>query len=322
MENCLSNGPLDRPPVALWRHFPVDDQVAENLAIATLNFQKTFDFDFVKVTPASSFCIKDWGVEDKWQGDIEGTRDYTKRVIQKPDDWEKLPVLDPNKGQLAEQIKCLQIITRELGPEVPVIQTIFNPLSQAKNLIGKDTLIVHLRQYPDAVHMGLNTIAESTQLFIEQAKDTGIAGIFYAVQHAQYGLMSIEEYTQFGRQYDLQILHTAGDFWLNLLHLHGENIMFDELMDYPVEMFNWHDRDTYPSLQTGKQQSGRVVCGGLQRERVMVMGTPESVDAEARKAIQSTDGQCFVLGTGCVVPIIAPYGNILAARKSVEKFGK
>lgn len=319
MENCLTNGPLDRPPVALWRHFPVDDQVAENLAIATINFQKTFDFDFVKVTPASSFCIRDWGVQDEWRGATEGTRDYTKRVIQNPEDWEKLSVLDPNQGHLAKQLKCLRLITRDLGSEVPVIQTIFNPLSQAKNLVGKDALLVHLRQYPDAVHTGLKIITETTQRFIEQAKNTDIAGIFFAVQHAQFGLMSIDEYTHFGRYYDLQILNLASDLWLNILHLHGDDVMFDQLMDYPVQIHNWHDRDTYPSLRVGKQHSGRVVCGGLQRESIMVLGTPESVEAEALDAVQSTEGKGFVLGTGCVVPITAPYGNIMAARKSVEK---
>jgi uroporphyrinogen decarboxylase len=75
MQACLGNdSALDRPPVALWRHFPVDDQVPETLAAATLDFQQHYDFDLVKVTPASSFSIKDWGAEDIWEGHTEGTR--------------------------------------------------------------------------------------------------------------------------------------------------------------------------------------------------------------------------------------------------------
>ena len=57
LQACLAGEKLDRPPVALWRHFPVDDQAPETLAAATLNYQKTYDFDLVKVTPASSFCL-------------------------------------------------------------------------------------------------------------------------------------------------------------------------------------------------------------------------------------------------------------------------
>nr|MDQ3006912.1 uroporphyrinogen decarboxylase [Chloroflexota bacterium] len=86
---------LDRPPVALWRHFPVDDQSPETLANAVLHFQNSYDFDLVKVTPASSFSVKDWGVDDEWVGDTEGTRRYTQRVIHDARDWESLPLLEP-----------------------------------------------------------------------------------------------------------------------------------------------------------------------------------------------------------------------------------
>ncbi len=110
IENCLSGAQNDRPPVALWRHFPVDDQDPARLAKAALNYQQNFDFDLVKVTPASSFCLKDWGVEDEWQGHSEGTRKYTKRIIQHPEDWEKLKVLDPRQGALGAQLACLKTI--------------------------------------------------------------------------------------------------------------------------------------------------------------------------------------------------------------------
>jgi uroporphyrinogen decarboxylase len=318
MENCLNGSALDRVPVALWRHFPVDDQSPDRLAAATVQFQRTFDFDFVKVTPASSYCLKDWGVKDEWRGATEGTRDYTTRVIHNPDDWKRLSVLHPHQGYLAGQIEGLRLINSELGPDVPVIQTIFNPLTQAKNLVGKDTLLVHLRQYPDAVHEALKVITESTRRFIETLTETGIAGIFYAVQHAQFGLLSEEEYLTFGQYYDLQILESASDFWLNLLHLHGENIMFDQFADYPVAVVNWHDRDTKPSLQEGLNRFPGVVCGGLRREKTLVLGTPDTIVTEDRDDFRATNGNRFILGTGCVVPITAPYGNIMATRHSVE----
>ena len=43
---------------------------------------------------------------------------------------------------------------------MPVLQTIFSPLAQAKNLAGGETLLVHMRQYPEAVLEGLQTITE------------------------------------------------------------------------------------------------------------------------------------------------------------------
>lgn len=321
LEACLSGGTPDRPPVALWRHFPVDDQSPETLAAATLEFQRTYDFDFVKVTPASSYCVKDWGAQDEWRGSTEGTREYTHRVIQRAEDWEKLPVLDPRRGHLAGMLSCLRQIVSALGETTPVIQTIFNPLAQAKNLAGNETLLVHLRRYPDAVHAGLKAIAESTRRFIEAALETGIAGIFFAVQHAQYRMLSAEEYRTFGRPYDLEVLQSAQGAWLNVLHLHGDQVMFDLLTDYPIAVINWHDRDTPPSLAEAQARYPGVVCGGLRIWETMVLGTPERVAREAREAIRATKSQRFILGTGCVLPIITPRANILAARQSVETPG-
>ncbi len=316
MQACLAGGQVDRPPVALWRHFPVDDQYPERLAASTLAFQRLYDFDFIKVTPASSFCIKDYGVQDEWQGNPEGVRTYTQRAIQRPEDWERLPVLDPGQGSLARQITCLFLINKDLTQETPVIQTIFSPLAQAKNLIGKDELVVHLRKYPDAVHTGLGKITESTLRFFEAARKTGIAGIFYAVQQAQYGILTVDEFQSFGSYYDLQILDACRDLWLNVLHLHGENVMFDQLANYPVTVMNWHDRDTYPSLAEAQQRFNGAVCGGLRSETI-VYGAPEEISDQARDAVRMTGGKKFILGTGCVTPVIAPWGNIQAARQSV-----
>jgi uroporphyrinogen decarboxylase len=313
IENCLTGEIPDKTPIALWRHFPVDDQTPQGLAKSILDFQKLYEFDLVKVTPASSFCLQDWGVEDEWQGNPEGTRQYTRRVIKSPDDWLKLPVLDPYKGSLGNQLTCVKLIINELGTEVPVIQTIFSPLSQAKNLVGNELLLVHLREYPEAVTIGLNIIAESTRRFIDAANHTGISGIFYAVQHANYHLLSETEYLQFGKKFDLDILELIDEKWLNLLHLHGENVMFNLFTDYPVQVINWHDRETFPSLAKAKDLFHGVVCGGLQRQQTMELGTPKRVFSEARDAILVTENKRFILGTGCVLQITTPISNIRAA---------
>ena len=318
LETCLSGAKPDRPPVALWRHFPVDDQSPERLAAATLNFQRTYDFDLVKVTPASSFCLRDWGIADEWRGNPEGTRAYTRRVIHTPEDWTRLKVLDPAASALGRQLDCLRAVTAELGPETPVLQTVFSPLSQAKNLAGPDRLLVHLRQHPDAVHEGLRTITESVIRFIRAALKTGIAGVFFAVQYAQYGLLSEAEYRAFGRTYDLACLQPAQDGWLNMLHLHGRDVMFDLVSDFPVQVLNWHDRETPPSLEEARSRFPGVLCGGLRRIESLVLGTPESITAEARQAIDATEGTRFILGTGCVTPVTAPHGNLLAARRAVD----
>jgi uroporphyrinogen decarboxylase len=304
--------------VALWRHFPGDDQRPDDLAAATVAFQRRFDFDFVKVSPASSFCLREWGARDRWAGTLEGTRDYTFHPIQSPADWLQLRPLDVSLGGLGAQLDCLRLIVDELGDTVPIIQTVFSPLAQAKNLVSEEHLVVHLRRHPEAVKAGLDVISETTSRFIAAARETGVAGLFYAVQHARYGALSEAEFLAFGRNYDLPLLEEAQEgLWLNVLHLHGVDVMFDAVADYPVQVLNWHDQETWPSLADGQSRFKGAVCGGLARWNDLVRGPPDRVRARTVAAIAQTGGRRFVLGTGCVTPIVAPMSNVRATREAV-----
>lgn len=316
---ALHGEPVDRPPVALWRHFPVDDQRPEDLAAAVLEWQKLFDWDFVKVTPESGYFLKGWGLRDEWRGEPEGTRQATGYVIQRPEDWLNLEPLDPTSGTLADTLRALEMIRAGLGGQAPFIQTIFSPISQARKLVGPDNLAAHVRLYPDEVRFALGVITETTLRYIEAAKRTGMDGIFYALQFASARVFSRSEYREFGEPYDRQILDAVNDLWLNVAHLHGEEVMFDIVSRYPVQVINWHDTETPPTLAEGQQQFAGAVCGGLRQWETMVRGAPEQVRAEARAAIEITQGQRFILGTGCVTPTTAPRANLRVARQAVDE---
>lgn len=322
LEKTIAGEETDRVPVALWRHWPGDDQRASDLAEATILFQRQWDFDFVKVTPASSYCLVDYGVQDRWVGHLEGTREYVRRAVQRSLDWTELRVLDPTRGALGRQLETLRLLKEAFGDEVPFIQTIFSPLAQAKNIAGKEVLIEHMRTAPDRLKTGLNTITESTLRFIDAMRRSGVAGIFYAIQHASYTVISEAEYREFGRPYDLQILEALPDsWWFNMVHLHGSAPMFDVVADYPVQAINWHDRETGLTLAEGKLRFGGAVCGGLGRWDPMHNGTPVDVRTQAREAIEQTFGRRFILSTGCVIMTTTPLSNIRAAREVVESKG-
>jgi uroporphyrinogen decarboxylase len=321
LEATIRGEKTDRVPVALWRHFPGDDQDPADLAASTVAFQRQYDFDFIKVTPASSFCVHDWGGEDRWVGNQEGTREYTNYPVQGPDDWYALQRLEPEHGALGAQLRCLELIQKSVGDEVPFIQTIFNPLSQAKNLVGRETLQAHMREHPTAVRTGLETITATTVRFVEAARERGIAGIFLAVQHASYRYLCDREYEEFGIPFDRRILEAADGLWLNVLHLHGTQLMFELLANYPVHIFNWHDRETRPTLREGHGRVKGAVLGGLRQWETMLRGTPDDVQAEAQDAMEQVGFHRFVLGTGCVTPITAPWANLRAARQVAATHG-
>ena len=319
LQATVKGRPVDRPAVALWRHFPGDDQRPDDLAAAALTWQAQYDWDFIKVSPSSSFCLVDWGVEDRWVGGDEGTREYTRRVVHRPEDWAELPVLDLRRaGRLGGQLRCLERIGEAVGREIPFIQTVFSPLSQAKNLSGNDRLLVHLRQAPELVRAGLEAITETTIRFIEACKRTGIAGIYYAVSMAAYGLMNEAEYRAYGEPYDRRILAAVEECWFNMIHIHGNDVMFDLVASYPGQALNWHDRETPPSLAEGMRRFPGAVSGGLARWDDLLRADPNDVRERCTDAIRQTGGQRLILSSGCVAPVNAPFSNLRAVRQAVE----
>lgn len=189
------------------------------------------------------------------EGSLEGTRVYTRHAIQKSLDLTSLRPLDLARGGLGRQGECLRLITDELGEEIPVVQTIFSPLAQAKNLAGKQTLIRHMRLNPDRAHSGLATLTEFTLRFIDwlPPRRLPLAGIFYAIQHASYDTLAEDEYRQFGLVYDKKILDALpSKWWLNITHIHGDAPMFKFAHEYKTQVINWHDRKCEPDLVIGK----------------------------------------------------------------------
>ena len=311
LETTVAGGAVDRPAIALWRHFPGDDQRAADLAAAHVWWQQTYDFDLLKVTPASSYCTEDWGIAIEWRGGDEGTSAYGRHIIDEPEDWLKLPVLDPGRGSLAMAREAVRLTCNALGPDVPVIMTIFSPLAQARHLAGPN-LLPHLREHPDMVSAGFDVITESVIRFIESLADSGAAGIFYAAQWADPQHLSRDEYSLFGRAYDQRILHAAGGFWFNMLHAHGLGVYLDMFDDYPVQAVNWHDREAGPSLAEGAAILPGALSGGLDRWTVH-RGTPDDVRREADDAIEQTGGRRLILSTGCVTMTNSPLSNLRAA---------
>lgn len=311
--------PTDRIAVALWRHFPGDDQRPADLADATLTWQAQYDWDFIKVSPASSYCLVDWGIQTRFGGGDEGTREYLNTVINAPEDWARLPVLAPQDGALGGQLRCLALIQDAVKTDVPFIQTVFSPLAQARRLVGADRLLLQLRRNPQQVHAGLETITRSVIAFIEACKPFGIAGIYYAVQWASFAVLSEAEYREFGEPYDRRILAAAADCWFNMVHLHGAEVMFDIVADYPGQALNWHDRETSPALGEGMRRFRGAVSGGLEHWQDVLRGDPAQIRARAADAVAQTGGQRLILSSGCVAPCNAPFSNLKAVRQAVER---
>ncbi len=308
----------DHVPVALWRHFPGDDQKAEKLAAAHVAFYRSYDVDLLKVTPASGYYGDDWGLRGGYKPNREGVRSYSDRPIKKPADWERLKRLDVSHGVYGREVHAIRLVADAVGGEVPVLETTFSPLSIARTLAGEQALVRYVREDADALHRGLEIIAEVTSEFIRAVLGAGADGVFFSTQMATTDLLTQEEYEEFGRPYDLRVLESAGDA-LTFLHLHGVNVMFDLVAGYPVQILNWHARETPPGIAEARKRVAACLACGLDAWNTLAKATPEAVAQEVRDAIAETQGHGHIVTTGCVMPIDTPEANIRAAVAAVRE---
>ncbi len=316
LEKSIAGEATDRIPVGLWRHWPGDDQRAADLARSTIEFQQTYNWDFVKITPAESFCVADYGLQDEWEGNLEGTRTFTKRAVTRSLDWTNLRPLDPLRGALGRQTETLQLVTDGLRhDESPIIQTIYSPLTQASMIGGRSLLIRHIRTNPDRIQTALNAITESTLRFLDAIKRYPISGVFYNLNEASHDLLTEEEYRVFGLPYDRKILESLSEkWWFNILHLDGDSPMFKLCSQLPVQAINWRDQETEPDLAQAKLQFNNAVCGGLSHMHHLHQGTPGTIREQIRSATTQVNNRRFILSTGSTMMVTTPLSNIRAVQ--------
>ena len=317
IEAAIAGTPTDRTPVSLWRHFPVDDQDAGKLARHMVDWQKKWDCDLVKFMPSGTFGVEDWGAVSAFEGLKNGARAILKTGIAKPEDWAALPRLDIHKGVYGAQNEALALAVPSLS-DVPILQTIFSPLTTARKL-GGEPAYAHMRTHPELFERGLRIITDVTIEFSLAALAAGAHGMFLATQGATYRSMSEPEYERFGRKYDLEILAALkGKTKFNMLHIHGEDVMFKLQAAYPVDMINWHDRVTAPTLAGGRKHFGGALVGGVNENGELITGTPALIRAEVKDAIAQTNGRGLIIGPGCVVPIAVTDTHLRAVMEALS----
>jgi uroporphyrinogen decarboxylase len=295
---------VDRPPISFWRHFPEIDHDPDSLADTLIRFHERFDLDFIKVMPSGVYCVEDWGCRVHYTGAPNGAKTCREHAIKKTEDWARIGSLDPHRGALGRELKCLQALRARRKDSAPILQTLFSPLTIAAKLSGPEFLLHTLRNNPESLLKGLEVITETMIQYAHTCFEAGAEGIFYATQMATKDRLSPSEHQKFAEPYDLRVLEAISQHSsFTLLHIHGEDIMFRELSRYPVQAINWHDRKTWPSLAEAKEIFSGAVVGGLEEWGVLRQGPAASIQEQVKDAISQTEGRRLILAPGCGLPI-------------------
>ncbi len=321
LERALAGESVDRVPVALWRHWPGDDQRYADLARSIIDFQHDYNWDFLRVMPSRQFQVIDYGVQDIWEGDPAGFRKINKRVISRSLDWTELRPLSPTRGALSQQIECMKLVARAMQPQdVPILQTVYSPLLQAAQLGGREKVLRDLRLRPDRLRTGLDQLTESTTRFLlELRKLPSLAGIFLVTEFASHDIMSEAEYTAIALPSIQNILSSLPEhWWLNILQVGGASPMLKLFYDLPLQSLNWDTRKADIELSQAKSLFAGATCGGLSDHDDLLQGTPALLRSRISQALKLSESRRFILSGSGAGYVTAPISNIRAVRSIVE----
>jgi uroporphyrinogen decarboxylase len=291
----------DYPPCSFWTHFPGTDLDPDALAAEMAAFARNLDLDFVKAMPNGCYCVEDWGaVPDHSRVSRGGTTQIVHSPISAPEDWRKIRPLPVTEGAYGRELRHLAKLIAALGPEVPVLATVFSPLTVAHKLAGP-ALIRDFRTVQQSVLDALEAIAATTLEFARQALAQGCAGVFFAAQDATGDPFDDEAYAVFGEPFDRRVLSTAAAGWFNLVHMHGDRILFNRLGAYPVTALNWHIGETEPTVAAYRKSGGALpIVGGIRRDALTVRNW-DDVTSDIAVALDGARGQGLLLSPGCVI---------------------
>ncbi|CAN5675989.1 methylcobamide:CoM methyltransferase MtaA [soil metagenome] len=317
---ALAGEDVDYPPVSLWRHFPEEDQTAQDLATSTLRWQEMLGLDFIKLMPPGDYVTIDWGAKSEFQGAPGGTRETIHYPIQTADDWLAIKRVPVDQGFNAHVVDACRLVREGVGPDVPVLQTIFSPLTIG-NKLSDGLVIDHLRTDPDKVHQALAAIRDVTVEMTKASIAAGADGVFFASQCATSDLVSREEYEEFGVAYDAPVLAAARESGsiFTMIHIHGANTFFDLMADYDGHAVNWHDRRVGPSIkEVLRDYPDRAAVGGIDEKAVATMSAGD-VAGQVQDARAQAGDRRLLVGPGCVALVATPEENLRAAIEAARQ---
>jgi uroporphyrinogen decarboxylase len=321
IKRALARQPVDRPPISFWAHNFARENLVEDLADETLKQFRRYDWDFIKIQSRASCFAEGWG--NRYTPSEE--RAVQPKLMEWPihtvADLKKIRPLDPEAGALGEQIAVLRAIRKEVGPEVPLLLTIFAPSMVLSYLLGESAsrMLELIRSHPRETEAALAVIRDTYADYARACLRHGADGIFLGIKGCSPEQMTRAEYARFGLPYDRPILEEAKEGWLNMLHLCGPHLYFEVVADLPSPLLSYGLDPGNPSLSQARDKANRAVIGGVSAKPKIRTMTPEQVATEVEAAIQDTGGNGMMIGPGCSISPDTPEANLRAAREAVER---
>lgn len=310
----LSGERADRPMVSGWRHFIDKEQNAEDLAEITISFTKKYDWDWVKINPRATYLAEAWGNQyDFTDYQTVFPRQKSTVIPAAESLWELEVKKAAQTPSLQEHLEAVRKIRQGL-PDVPLLQTVFSPLTVLLFIVGRSAYVTKtvfgieqpvtldslFKEHRAAAHHALHAIALTLADYVQELRQAGSDGLFYAVTGTAHpGLFDEARFDEFSRPYDSIVLEAAS-YGKNILHTCGAHSQPEKFNDYRIDGISW---DTAAEGNPGLDANLKATkVGGVDHE-LFAANDIAQIRKQAKEAMTLMKDQPFVLSPNCAIPL-------------------
>lgn len=288
---AVSNAPVDRAPRTCWTHFMTETLGGDEHAKRHLLYQREYDWDICKMVNDFQYPFPE-GVES----------------IYGPQDIERFGENTLDAPLFSGEIRAVEILRAELGPETPIVFTTFDPLRQIIRRAGISVLSTLLAN-KEVTLRALGAINATLMRFMQAMKTAGADGVFLAINsaHAPGTSMAVDDdiFETFMKPFEIELLDSM-EGMTRFLHVHGNAIRLDRIIDYPFEVVSVSDRiEGNPTLTALRAATGRCIMGGVDETRIGRM-TPQELRDQIDDTFNVVGERNFILSPGCTIPVWTP----------------
>ncbi|MDQ0194699.1 uroporphyrinogen decarboxylase family protein [Paenibacillus wynnii] len=324
----LSGEQADRPIVSGWRHFIDKEQNAKDLAETTIKFTKKYDWDWVKINPRATYLAEAWGnVYDFRDYQTVFPRQQTTVIPTAANLWDLEVKKAVFSAPLLEQLESVRKIRQGL-PDTPLIQTVFSPLTVLLFIVGRSAYVTNtvfgienpvtleslFKEHRAAAHHALHVISLTLADYVQELKQAGSNGLFYAVTGTAHpGLFNEAMFNEFSRPYDSIVLEAAS-YGKNVLHTCGAHAQPERFNDYPIDGISW---DTKADGNPGLDAAVKATKVGGVDHGLFAVNDISQIQTQAKEALNLMKDQPFILSPNCAIPLTVTDEALRQLQKSV-----
>ena len=275
----------DRPPVSLWYHFGLQHTSGDAYAKVVLDYFNHYDFDFLKV-------MNDYLYPMPAETDgIKTLRDLTK-----------IGRVDADRTPLREQLKAIRLIGKELKKKAYFIDTVFDPWQTLlKNVCG-ESLPALAKEAPRQLTKALGFVTDTLIDYCRRSIQAGSNGIFLSVL-ASKEVIDHKLFMNFAKPAAMKLMNAIKLLApFNVLHVHGTRIFEKDVLDFPVPVISYEDRQpSNPSIEELKKRFPGAIMGGIDHNQI-INRTYGFIKKNVHEGLRRGGKDRFILANGCSLP--------------------